>query len=288
MAVNDLLVHPRDNDLVLGTHGRGIWILDNVNALQELTPEVTAAPGHLFSIEPATMVRIPGEKAHTGDMIFRGENPPAGTIVDFWIGSNDPGDLRLEVLDDAGEWVADIPARRPVRGVNRVVWDLRYSPWYAGPGIGRTERPGSPGILVLPGEYTLRLSVDGAVSEQTVTILEDPRLRVSPAERSAWTEKQWSLSALAREAGDLREGISDAVEKAGGLRDNRRNRGLKEEAANLDRMGRELETRIRRLGGEIAGWTGEPTGDQLSEEEYYRSMVTKFTGLLEEILSRIG
>jgi len=56
-AVNDLVIHPRDNDLILGTHGRGIWILDNINALQELTPEVMASPIHLFSMEPAEQIR---------------------------------------------------------------------------------------------------------------------------------------------------------------------------------------------------------------------------------------
>jgi hypothetical protein len=288
VAVNDLLVHPRDNDLVLGTHGRGIWILDNVNALQELTPAVLASPAHLFTIEPARMIRITGEKAHAGDMIFRGENPPAGAIVDLWLGSDDPGDLRLEVLDDSGEWVADIPMRRPGRGVNRVVWNLRYSPFYAGPGKERAERSGSSGILVLPGEYTLRLTVGDTVSEQTVTVSEDPRLRVGAAERSAWTEKQLSLSALAREAGDLRRRIAEAGEAAEALRDTRRNRELKVEAADLDRMGRELETRIRRLAGEISGWTGEPTADQLSEEEYFRSMVPRLTERLEVLLERIG
>ncbi|MFC1500380.1 WD40/YVTN/BNR-like repeat-containing protein [Candidatus Zixiibacteriota bacterium] len=91
VAVNDLLVHPRDNDLVLGTHSRGIWILDNVNAIQELKPDVIASRSHLFTIEPAMMIRIAGEKAHTGDMIFRGENPPVGAIIDFWIASDDGG-----------------------------------------------------------------------------------------------------------------------------------------------------------------------------------------------------
>ncbi|MBT8337548.1 MAG: hypothetical protein KJO11_13155, partial [Gemmatimonadetes bacterium] len=85
MAFNDLVVHPRDNDLVLGTHSRGIYVLDDVNALQELTPEVRAAPSHLFTAEPAHQIRYDSQRGHTGDMIFTGENPPAGAILSFWL-----------------------------------------------------------------------------------------------------------------------------------------------------------------------------------------------------------
>ena len=68
--------------LVVATHNRGIWILDNVNAIQELTPAVLASTAHLFTIEPAHQIRYSEELAHTGDMFFRGENPPNGAIID--------------------------------------------------------------------------------------------------------------------------------------------------------------------------------------------------------------
>ena len=84
---NDLVIHPRDNDLVLATHGRGIWILDKINALQELTPQVIASPAHLFTVAPAYQIRQTNLKAHTGDMWFRGENPANGALVDYWLGA---------------------------------------------------------------------------------------------------------------------------------------------------------------------------------------------------------
>ncbi len=283
VAVNDLLVHPRDNDLVLGTHGRGIWILDNVNALQELTPEVIASDAHLFSIEPAMMIRMAGEKAHAGDMIFRGENPPAGAILDFWLGTDDGGDVRFEIYDETGQWVADMPVRRSRPGINRAVWNMRYSPFYTGPGRERSDRVGSVSILVLPGRYTVRLHAAGVVSEQMVEVSEDPRLLVSESDRRAWAEKLISLSNLSRESGALFDGIREMVSQTEELWDSRHNRELQAEAAELERMGRELNSRIRRLAGEISGWTGSPTADQLSEEEYFRSMVQ----ILQERLSTL-
>ena len=76
LAFNDLVIHPRDNDLVLATHGRGIWILDNVNALQEMTDEVLASDAHLFTIEPAEMLRLIRVKAQPGDMVLAGRTHP--------------------------------------------------------------------------------------------------------------------------------------------------------------------------------------------------------------------
>jgi hypothetical protein len=84
MPFNDLTIHPRDNDLVLATHGRGIWILDQLTALQGLTPR-RSSDAQLFPIEPAEQIRYTNLKAHTGDMIFRGENPPNGAIIDYWL-----------------------------------------------------------------------------------------------------------------------------------------------------------------------------------------------------------
>ncbi|MGD8321830.1 MAG: glycosyl hydrolase, partial [Gemmatimonadota bacterium] len=125
VPVNDLVVHPRDNDLVLATHGRGIWILDQVSALQELTPEVAAEPAHIFSISPAEEVRYRRERAHTGNMIFEGENPPAAAILDYWV--RDAGtDVSLDVFDVEGNPVASVRAPHE-RGVNRALWNLRYS-----------------------------------------------------------------------------------------------------------------------------------------------------------------
>ncbi len=287
VAVNDLLVHPRDNDLVLGTHGRGIWILDNVNALQELTPGVVASPVHLFTIEPAVMIRLQSEKAHSGDMIFRGPNPPAGAIIDFWLSADDPADFSLEVLDAAGQWVADVRVRSPRRGINRAVWNLRCSPFYAGPGRERAERSGTS-FLITPGEYTVRLQGGGTVCEQILEVSEDPRIPATTTERRAWTQKLLSLGDLIRDCGVLVQEINEAAPLAEALRESRRNRELKTEAAELQRMGRELSSRIRRLASEISGWTGLPTTDQLNEEEYFRAMVDTLRERLEALRERLG
>ncbi len=70
VPVYDLVIHPRDNDLVLATHGRGVWILDDISSLQQLTPQVLAEPAHLFAPRAAEEIRYVNPKAHQGDMVF--------------------------------------------------------------------------------------------------------------------------------------------------------------------------------------------------------------------------
>ena len=84
LPFNDLTIHTRDNDLVLASHGRGIWILDQLSALQGLGA-AAGADAQLFPIDPAEQIRYTNLKAHAGDLVFRGENPPNGAIMDYWL-----------------------------------------------------------------------------------------------------------------------------------------------------------------------------------------------------------
>lgn len=99
--------------LVLGTHGRGIWILDNLSSLQELTPEVLASTAHLFSVEPAEMIRYARLLAQPGDMIFHGKNPPAGAIIDYYLRELAEDDVSLEDADELKDLVFEL--RRRIR-----------------------------------------------------------------------------------------------------------------------------------------------------------------------------
>ncbi len=150
LAFNDFVIHPRDNDLVLGSHGRGVWILDKISAIQELTPEVMAMPGHLFSMETAEQVRRRSTICCPGDNIFYGENPPAGSLIDYWV--RDAGaDVTVSVLDAAG---AEIRRLRPTseQGINRIVWDLRHERFGSAAGaVGGPGGGGGPGAVGGPG-----------------------------------------------------------------------------------------------------------------------------------------
>lgn len=274
MAFNDLVIHPRDNDLVLATHNRGVWILDNVNALQELTPQVAAAPAHLFTMEPAYQIRYASEIAHTGDMFFRGENPPNGAIIDYWLGSaKDSGAVSITVHDGSGQQVASVAPTRQA-GMNRVIWDLRYPRLAARPG-SRGRPPAGP--YVVPGRYTVRLTVDGRSYEQPVEVREDPRVNLPAEARSAWT-------ASLREIGDGHRRATELVTRwqpvAARLRPNATSPlsgARREEAARLDAQIEEVLSRFGRLYGDVAGWTGPMTSDQRTQLDYLTRKLTELS-----------
>ncbi len=260
---NDLVIHPRDNDLVLGTHGRGIWILDKINALQELTPQVIASPSHLFTIAPAYQIRQTNVKAHTGDMWFRGENPANGALVDYWIGS--PGVAPAVTVHTASGQLVNTLRGTGNRGINRIVWNLREAdlPIRGGFGGGDDAPAGgstTPGPLVAPGTYLVRLAAGGRTLEQKVEVREDPRIDISAAERKQWMDALQQTAALAREFAP----VNDRIQKLP---------GTGADVVDLKRQSRELLSRISGLYGAIGRWTGAPTKDQLSRIAYYQQMV---------------
>lgn len=276
-AVNDLVVHPRDNDLILGTHGRGIWVLDNINALQEIAPGITQSPAHLFSAEPAEQIRYRSEKGHTGDMIFRGENPPAGAIIDLWLDSERRTSVSL--LDGDMTVVATVPVRG-VRGVNRVIWNMRHSD----PNQPENTQPRGP--LVVPGTYLARVEVDGTVSETPVEVREDPRIQVEPAVRRQWTADLLTLNALAAESAEGAREMRNVAERVG--EEVTFQEALSTWSEDLVRQWNELSSRTRGLAREVEGWVGPLTSDQVSRRDYYQEMVGTLGREMQTIVRRIG
>ncbi|NKB90329.1 MAG: hypothetical protein GKS06_19150 [Acidobacteria bacterium] len=127
VAVRDLVIHPREGDLIAGTHGRSIWILDDLSPLRQSSAETLSEPAHLFAPRRTTdWIRINlGRKQ--SNFLFRGENPPRGAILDFHLASDsDDVSLRIEGLDSDRTVDLEVDALR--RGLNRVIWDLRFGP----------------------------------------------------------------------------------------------------------------------------------------------------------------
>jgi photosystem II stability/assembly factor-like uncharacterized protein len=262
MPFNDVQVHPRDNALVLASHARGIWILDQVNALQELTAAVVAKASHLFSIQPAHEIRTTNLRPHAGDMIFRGENPANGAFIDYWLAKSGEA-VTLTVLDSTGRKVQQLKPSA-MRGVNRVVWNLRDAdiPLRSGGGFDDDDAAVSAttaGPLVLPGTYTVKLEAGGVTNTQKVVVKEDPRLTVSRADRAAWTLFQRDIAKLVVE-------FAPAAEKA------RKSMPPDSAGKDIKRQAQELTARIGTLYSATSKWTGKPTADQKTQLAYYQKM----------------
>jgi photosystem II stability/assembly factor-like uncharacterized protein len=264
LPFNDLVMHARDNDLVLASHGRGIWILDNVNALQGLTAEAVTAAATLFSIEPAEQIRYTNTKAHTGDMFFRGENPPNGAIIDYWLSGKTDG-ISLTVHTTGGELVQTLQPTAN-RGVNRVVWNLRSADLPVRGGFSEEGEGGGSvaGPYVTPGTFVVRLTAGGRTTEQRVEVRDDPRITVAAADRKIWGDTLLTLASTIRQSAPL----NDRIQKVP---------GTGTELVDLKRQWRELMARMTGVYGEIARWTGRPNADQMSEVKYYTEMAAKLT-----------
>jgi photosystem II stability/assembly factor-like uncharacterized protein len=140
VRIDDVIVHPRDNDLILGTHGRSIYIMDDITALQQLTDATLTADAAVLDIRPAVAWTTDMQKAITvgGAKHFRGQNPPRGSAISYWLKSDVAGDVRISITDVTGREIRSLNGMKTA-GLNRVQWDLTMTP---GGGRGRGQGGG--------------------------------------------------------------------------------------------------------------------------------------------------
>jgi hypothetical protein len=186
-SVQGIMVHPRDNDLVIGTHGRGFWVLDQLSLLEALTPAVTGSHSYLAQPRRGTQIRnVERGRKNFGNSYFTTANPPRGAFIDYWIGDTAVGQpVRVELLDKAGTIVRTLPAAKAERGAQRLVWDLRFEP---PPAAGAASWRKPAGRFVVPGTYTVRLTVGDQVHNRPLDVRLDPAMVISPADRTRLEE----------------------------------------------------------------------------------------------------
>jgi hypothetical protein len=149
---------------VAATHGRSLYVIDDIAALQELTAEVAARDAHLFT-PPTALARhpLPGFADWNGGAVYRGENPPAGATLTYWVREATGEPVRIAITDARDQPVAKLEAAG-LPGVGRVTWDLRPAKDVL------TEYGGEGQIFVRPGTYKVTLSYGKAKSEQTLEV----------------------------------------------------------------------------------------------------------------------
>jgi len=207
-AIRDLVVH--DDDLVVGTHGRSFWILDDITSLRQLAANDDST--RLFEPELATRVHwnnntdtpLPPEEP-------AGKNPPDGAILDYYLGTDSSGPVTLEIVDDHGNlvrryssedklvqvreqdlqvpmyWVRPLQPLFATPGFHRFVWDMRYTPLggrsnYPIASIFHDTAPAASSPWVAPGKYEIRLRTGGKTYRQQLNVRMDPRLKTPTAE----------------------------------------------------------------------------------------------------------
>jgi len=236
VSVVDLAV--AGDDLVVGSLGRSAWILDDLTPVREMSPEIAAAPAHLFAVLPTIQWHY--ASAPYGSHDGACDNPPAGAIITYSLAAKPEGEVSLEILDGSGKLVRRLssvlkpqfdppghpdanpesepePELEVKPGTHRASWDLTWAPPRWPPGARSDNGQVKSGPLALPGNYTVKLTVGGDSLMQTVRVEADPRTTASAPDREA--QLTFSL--------ELRERLNrivDMVETIRSVRDQVKNR----------------------------------------------------------------
>jgi len=235
-SIRDLVI--KENDLVVGTHGRSIWILDNITPLRALAALKGQQP-HLFAPPKTYRVRwnmfsdtpLPPEEP-------TGQNPPDGAIIDYYL-AEPATSLELEIWNNQGEMVRKYSNKDPIEKVDpntlphptywirpaqslevttghqRFVWDLRYTPpqdtrrQFSIAAVYKNTPSGPQGPFVQPGTYRIKLRVDSQVFEESLEVLMDPRVEISEDDLQAQTQYSMACYRAYHELQALHEKITN-------------------------------------------------------------------------------
>jgi photosystem II stability/assembly factor-like uncharacterized protein len=221
VAVHDILIHLRDNDLVLGTHGRSLWVLDDITPLQQLNAAVLDQPLYLFNIRPAIRFSQKFTRYGIGDAQFLGPNPPYGALITYYLKDKPPGEtpLKIEILDGSGKAVRALTRIPAEAGLNRIAWDLRTD----GPRLRKEPQPvedvfmaGPRGPQVPPGAYIVRITAGSLAAEKPVEVGLDPALSVAREDlrlQHHYGLRLMEMQSLLNDALRLFDGLKSQVEE---------------------------------------------------------------------------
>jgi len=293
VAVREVQVHPREHDLVIGTHGRGIWIVDDLTPLRALTPDVLARDAAFLPGRPVQQ-RMPANGGWVeGDAAFVGENPTGGAVITWYQRTRHLfGPIRLEILDAGGKVVETLAATKR-RGINRASWSMQRRPPRV-PQAATLAGAASQGPRVLPGSYTVRLTKGTEVIEMPLEVGLDRRAPYGLAERKEQYEAALRVHALFGDMSDLVDRIEaargEAEARATALPDSDTlKKKLTDRAVRLDDLRKKIvatkeggaitgEERIRehtdQLYGALLGWEGSPARYQVERIDVLKRQLT--------------
>ena len=264
VPIRDLVVHPRDADLVLGTHGRALIVLDDIRPLRELAddPSIRGATVHVFAPPPAYDVNISEAIGYrsTGHAMQQAETRANGAILTFWTAEG--GDADVAITNDEGALVYSSTVSATA-GANRIVWDLR-------PGGDSDEAVFPRQMSVFPGTYQVAVTSGNLTSASTLSVLADPRNPVSTADLVAKRDALLEMSSISQRENDAREELTRLLAAVETVLET-----LAEDADALREQGETLQSELQALnerlftgaecqggcGGEVvADLIGRPTG----------------------------
>jgi photosystem II stability/assembly factor-like uncharacterized protein len=305
VAVRDIVVHPRESDLVLATHGRGIWIVDDVTPLRKLTPEVMAQEATFIQGKPAQQ-RLPASGGWVeGSAVFTGPNPPDAALITYYQKKRHIfGKMKLEIFDSQGKLVDTLPPNSR-RGISRVEWPMRLKAPHVPP-AATAAFEAAQGPRVLPGTYTVKMTRGTETYSTQLVVGLDPRAKFTAEDRKLEFDAAMRVYNL---LGDM----SFDVERINGLHDALMDRAaklkgdaifgkrLQELAQKTEEMRKKIvatkeggavtgEERIRekstQLYGDILNYEGRPADYQVARIDSLKKELEDVTAEFDAFLAK--
>ncbi|MGA9565905.1 MAG: glycosyl hydrolase [Candidatus Korobacteraceae bacterium] len=287
VAVRDIVVQPRTSDLVLATHGRGIWIIDNISPLRQLTPDLMAKDAVVLEGPPSIQYFNANGGWAQGDAAFVGPSRPNDAMITYYQKARHMfGDLKIEVFDPSGTELTEFTPKSKHKGLNRVPWSMRLPPPIIPPGA-QVLFQASEGPRVLPGTYPVKLVKGDQAYNGQVTLVLDPRAKYNLDDRKAeydLTLKLYKmLGHMSYEVAAILAVRDDATDRASKLpKSNPLNARLETLSTKADALRSKIvatkeggaitgEERIREHVGELYGdvtqYEGRPTTYQVARAD---------------------
>jgi hypothetical protein len=287
--VDDIFIHPRDNDLIFATHGRSISIMDDITPLSQLTETVLSSALTLFDMRPGIPYRIHYNKARPGNAFYVAPNPDYGASINYYLKARAAESVKITITDSAGQVVRQLtgPAEE---GINRIAWDLRWTPPVgsesqgdAGGEEGGLNNRGTQGPLAIPGEYTVAVQSGSLQASKKISVEEDPRIQISESDRRAQFDSLLTLSKLYSAADGSQRALADLRTQITQISRSLQNQSVPANVkSGLDGASKQITDliatlwgvggfggasqvlipRLNRLIGAIDGYTARPTAGQ--------------------------
>lgn len=279
VAVNDIAVHPRDEDLIIGTHGRGVWILDDISFLKELAPEILTKDFYLFKPRDAYLMFRSSKGEQFGSAVnFAGKNPASGINLIYFIKKELTGDLRIQVKDnDQNKVIIELPLSKKA-GFNKTNWPLQFIP-EASDGKKYPGTPAfSPMCYVVPGKFSFSINIADKNYQAEGMVKPDPRVELDV---DGLKEQYKLMGELARINFYFSKGISLCKNLKKSLQDkiNEIEKAARENQVIDREMIKNIDNELRNLAkifnglSEIFETEGTITGLSLSYEKFLRGPI---------------
>ncbi len=280
-AVRDIQIHPKTNDLVLATHGRGILIVDDISPLRQLTPEVLNSDLTILTTRPTPVTNGHWGGAFPSAGGFVGPNSPEDCRIIYYLKDRvTSGDLTVEIFDKDGKSLGTVPATKR-KGINKINWSMRTKPPRTAKGV-RLDYAGFTGMLVEPGTYTVRITKGDKTYSGNVTLVKDPISQHSDEDIAQERKSAQQLYNMSEDLAFFNQQVLNQIDSSKSILATTKNATVKKAVQDyldkLEKIRKELiatkeglgitgEERIREklseLYAQVVTYDGRPTDSQL-------------------------